>query len=126
MAIFGKKKEDKTHPILEQQKTIRKLLQEEDAKKEELVEELGTNKFGLYSKEYAEFKKTQEEQEQLKTFFEKTCKQSGKIFQINIGEESAIKTQGILDYIGYKIKAKEVVSFGLAAFLLWSIVGFAY
>ena len=126
MAIFGKKKEDKTHPILEQQKTIRKLLQEEDAKKEELVEELGTNKFGLYSKEYAEFKKTQEGEKELKTFFEKACKQSGKIFQINIGEESAIKTQGILDYIGYKIKAKEVVSFGLAAFLLWSIVGFAY
>ena len=94
MAIFGKKKEDKTHPILEQQKTIRKLLQEEDAKKEELVEELGTNKFGLYSKEYAEFKKTQEEQEQLKTFFEKACKQSGKIlYQIipRKGNESRIK-----------------------------------
>ena len=126
MAIFGKKKEDKTHPILEQQKMIRKLLQEEAAKTGGSIEEAGTHELDLYSKEYAEFKKTQEGEKELKTFFEKACKLSGKIFQINIGEKSAVKAQETLDYIEYKIEAKEVVSFGLAAFLLWSIAGFAY
>ncbi|HIK01762.1 TPA: hypothetical protein H1008_01485, partial [archaeon] len=126
MAIFGRKKEDKTHPILEQQKRIRELLQEEDAKRTDVVEDLDSQEISLYSKEYIEFKKTQEEGKELKTFFEKACKKSGKIFQINIGEESAVKTQETLDYIEYKIEAKEVVSFGLIAFLLWAIAGFVY
>ena len=114
-----KKKEE--IPIMKEHEELQRIIQKysSEQSRKQVTPEGGLE---FVSKEYKEFQQGYFAAGEPKTTFEKACRFSGKIIQIDAKKEDADRLNEIIYYTGLVIKPAEIISFSVFAFLLFLVL----